>query len=303
MIRATPVLFFLRGQKGTTFQFEQVFLFPLAILTKVLLRQKVIVDDFNLLHPDYHFMPRFILKTLDWLAILSSDVIATASPLSMKYISTNFPNKRVHYVPNGITPAEDTDSNHPADTEQVHPIAVFVGGLVFHQNLAAVTNIMRLADILSKLQTPLSIEIVGGPLSRVEYLRRLNVVRNGSVRLRGPINREELESTYRRTTIGLLPFFSDTPLVGGQRTKALEYLNHGLLVVSGPEGIGELSGLKPSVHYLLSDSLHSFAYTLDIAARHPERFSGVRSEGKKAVRHVYAWDNVLQPLIHEIAGP
>jgi hypothetical protein len=299
-IRAIPYLHRIKGSKMRVFQFEQIFLFPLAAFTRAVLRRKTIIDDFNLLHPDYDFLPKIILKLIDRLGVLVADSIITASPVSLEYVKGNFPNKTVHYVPNGVTPPQTAQSNQVPVTGV--PRAIFIGGLGFHQNRVAIRNLVIIAKSLCKRNTPLVIEVVGGPLHFVQGYFETEVVKKGVIQFLGFLSSGELRAVCERAQIGLLPFFSDTPMVGGQRTKALEYLKYGLLIIAGPEGIGGLDELKPSQHYLLSSTPNQFALLLDRAAKQIGAFSSVREEGKNVVVNYYSWASVSKPLISEIYG-
>ena len=67
-----------------------------------------------------------------------------------------------------------------------------------------------------------TISIVGGPLTLASELMKDPIVKKGRVKFLGQLSFEELSELYVSATVGILPFFQDIPLAGGQRTKALE---------------------------------------------------------------------------------
>ncbi|MFW9889188.1 MAG: glycosyltransferase [Candidatus Thorarchaeota archaeon] len=291
-----PLLLQLRKRENEFIQFEQVFMFPLSIFTRVFLRVKTIIDDFNLLTPDYTFLPKPLLALIDRIAVMSCDTIATASPLSLKYLTRQFPGKVIVHVPNGIKVIEEHSIDwQKSKTEKI--TSLFVGNMTFHQNREAVANLLRIADLLAGSSPNMKIEIVGGPLSHIRTLLHCQSVKSGFVRFRGFLSQEDLTDSYLKADIGLLPFFEDTPMVGGERTKALEYLKYGLIVLSGPEGIGNLKGLAPNDHYLVGHDMKSYAALLDRVSKSVDSYYPIGQRGRESAHKFYSWNETVKPLV------
>ena len=70
-------------------------------------------------------------------------------------------------------------------------------------------------------------------------------------------------------------FFEDIPLLGGQRIKALEFFSHGLLVVSGQEGVKGLSGLEANKHFFMAKTFDSMIDVLKECIKHPEKYTAI----------------------------
>ena len=75
---------------------------------------------------------------------------------------------------------------------------------------------MDISEQLFKSEESFVLDIVGGPLSYVSKHFENPLVIQKKIRFHGVISNEKLNEVYRRAHIGVLPFFSDTPLVGGR---------------------------------------------------------------------------------------
>lgn len=106
-----------------------------------------------------------------------------------------------------------------------------------------------------------------------------------------------MSELYASATIGLLPFFQDIPLVGGQRTKALEFLANGLLVVSGPEGVQGISDLHAGKHFLMCNSLESMVDTLKECLKNPGKYTDISNNGSAFVKECHSWVNLTSKYI------
>jgi glycosyltransferase involved in cell wall biosynthesis len=281
----------LRHGRNVVVQYEHLDMFPVAMLAKVLVGARIVGDDINLLFPRYkHVLIRKVLYVIERHLIENTDVIVTASSITYKFITENFPGKPILFVPNGVFIKKLFMKKH-------EKLLLFVGSLNFAQNLSAINNIMWMAQELWKKRKDFRIIIVGGPLCNVEGLLGHELVREGAVKFLGFTPEKVLKSLYKRALVGLLPYFEETPRWGGQMTKALEYLAHGLLVVSGPHGIRGISGLEPKLHYVSAKSPKEMLRVLQRCLIDPKKHDHIRAHGTAFIANNYSWDVVTENYV------
>ena len=105
------------------------------------------------------------------------------------------------------------------------------------------------------------------------------------------------QEIYSSSRLGILPFFQDTPLLGGQRTKALEFFANNLLVVSGPEGVKGINGIKPEKHYLLANSLDDMCTIMNKCLSEPEKYQNIATAGARYVSENHSWETLTKDYI------
>jgi glycosyltransferase involved in cell wall biosynthesis len=272
--------------------FEHITSLPLLLLSKVIFRKTIIVDDLNLLHPDYDFAPKRVLLTLDLLSIRVPNAISTGSTFTEAVVKQVLPKKHVIFLPNGVQVFSDQGEGVPGKADDIRILVV--GNLTFHQNRIAIENLLDAIRGIGSVKRSFVVEIVGGPLEFVAEHLKDPLVHRGIVRFLGFVTNEQLIELHRSSHIGVLPFFHDTPLVGGQRLKALEYLANGLLVISGPEGVGNITGLEAGNHYVLTSDMPTLIKTLHKAIDDISAFEKIRHSGQKFVRERYSWHSVTE---------
>jgi glycosyltransferase involved in cell wall biosynthesis len=255
-----------------------------ALFAKLFLRMKTIGDDFVLFHP-----------LADGIIIRLTDVIST--PSAKTYSLAKSLKKVVFYVPNGIKKTENKRA-----LKNNLPVFLFVGALSFGQNVSAVEKIIQIADGLDKDGLDFQINIVGGPIYKVSHLTEHSVVKKGKVTFLGHVSNEKLSQLFSSSVFGILPFFSDTPLLGGQRTKALEYFENNLIVISGLEGVAGISGIKPEKHYLLAKSAEDMQSIMADCIRSPEKYYYLATDGPNFVKENYSWDTIAKNYIEYISS-
>ena len=298
MLKALIYLMKLSRNKNDIIIVEQIAGIPVQILSKVFIRKKIFVDDLTLLHPDYKFAPKIILKLMDCLCILFSDLVITTTEKTKVFTQSIFPSRKCIVVKNGIDVHHKLNEKSNDHAIGQGPIqSIFVGGFGFHQNLIAVDHIFKILEMMNIEMGRVVVKIVGGPLSYVENYRNHKFVNQDIVIFTGRLADDELEREYQNALIGLLPFFHDTPLIAGQRTKALEYFARGLLVLSGPEGVGEITGVRPSESYIEVPNEEAFAKELATIIETPEKYSHIRVKGFEVVNNRYSWSTTTRPLI------
>ena len=260
-------------------QYQSIYSALPALAAKLLLGARIVGDDIVLIH-------RFI----DTLVLRLTDVVITPSLRTYSFA------KRLRrftlYIPNGV--------EHGLCKRQVSdlkPVLLFVGALSFDQNLKAVENIVRIASDLNENGLTFEVVIVGGPLSYAENLINHPIVKKGKVKFVGRVSNDKLTELYSSSFIGLLPFFQLTPLLGGQRTKALEFFANGLLVISGPEGVGGIDGLEPSKHYLLANSLDEMCTIVAECLSEPEKYRNIATAGASYISENYSWETLTTDYI------
>ncbi len=262
-------------------QYQSIYsAFP-AIVAKIIMYATVIGDDVILINP-----------IIDKVVLRLTDCISTPSITAYSYARQL--GKTAFYVPNGV----DTNTlKYELKDSKNFLNLIFVGTLTFNQNFEAVKNIIKIASALDKEILNFTIFIVGGPISLATELMNNPVVQKGRVKFLGQLSFGKLSELYTSATIGLLPFFQDIPLKGGQRTKALEFLANGLLVVSGPEGVQGIDGLKKGAHFLMTTSLDEMCETLKEYLMYPEKYLAISRNGLTFVNDNYSWLNLTRKYI------
>jgi len=261
-------------------QYQSIYSAVPTLFAKFLLRAKIIGDDIVLIHP--------LINTL---VIKLTDVVVT--PSLRTYWFARQLRKLTLYVPNGVE-----QTLHKRRTSDLKPNNIlFVGSLSFDQNLKAVENIFKIASTLDKKSLKFTILIVGGPLSYAEHLTGHLLVRKGKIKFLGRVTNDKLIELYNSSRIGLLPFFDDTPLLGGQRTKALEFFANHLLVISGPEGVKGIHDLEPGKHYLLANSLDEMCAIVEKCLSQPEKYRKIATAGAKYISKNYSWETIAKNYV------
>lgn len=289
----------VRHHKNSIIQYQQIFsAFP--AITSKLFRKNIIVGDDIILAPGRGNKPPILYfsKLYDWIVLHVSDVIVTASPLTFNYLKNKGMRKGI-YVTNGIF---DLDIERKRDKRQNRIYKLFfIGSFRFPQNIIAIQKLFFVARKLKKKRKDFRIIIVGGPCANVGNMMNNNLVKKQVIMFTGFLSDDELDKMYREVDIGLLPFFEDTKLLGGNRIKALEFLSYGLLVFSGPEGVKYIDGLKEGVHYIGVKSVGEMVEKIDCAMTDFSKFDEIRSEGMKIALSNYLWKNVTKNYIKTIS--
>jgi len=252
-----------------------------ALFAKLFLKAKIVGDDIVIFN-----------NFIDFILLKFTDIVVT--PSFRTYSLTRRLGRRSLYIPNGIERSLEKSISNTTST------ILFVGALSFDQNLKAVENIVKIASNLDKNPLAFEILIVGGPLSYVEHLMDHPVVKKGRVKFLGRVSKDRLEELYSSSHLGILPFFQDTPLLGGQRTKALEFFANNLVVVSGPEGVKGINGLEPSKHYLLANSIDEMCMIVNECLSEPKKYQNMAESGARYVSENYSWQTLAKEYINLI---
>lgn len=268
-------------QNRCLIQYQSIYSALPALLAKILLRAQVIGDDIVLVN-----------SLIDVFALKLTDIVVTPSPRTCSFAKRL--GRYTLYLPNGVEMLSEKSSSDSKSR------ILFVGSLSFDQNLKAVENIIRIALNLDKKGRTFEVLIIGGPLSYVEYLMNHPIVKKGKVKFLGRVSDDRLMELYSSSFIGLLPFFQDTPLQGGQRTKALEFFANHLLIISGPEGVKGINGLRSGEHYLLAKSLNEMGMIIDRCLLKPEKYQNIASAGANNILEKYSWETLTKDYIHII---
>jgi glycosyltransferase involved in cell wall biosynthesis len=258
-------------------QYQSIYSASAALITKLVMRTKIIGDDIVLVHP---IIDTFVLRI--------TDVITTPSPRTYSFAERL--KRPVLLVPNGVERSSYRELAFDSRTSRFKHTMLFVGVLSFGQNLKAIANILSLAQNLENRGASFEIIVVGGPLSYADRFADNPIVRRGIVRFVGYVTEDELHRLYSSSFIGLLPFFDETPLEGGQRTKALEFFANNLLVISGPNGIAGIAGLKAGEHYLFAKSLDKMCELVEKCVLEPAKYVSIAKAGAKYILGNHSWD-------------
>lgn len=288
---AFPKALKLALSAGLILQFQTLLSAPPALLAGIILRRPVIADDFILSHlVSKRF--RCVLKWLDLMVIKLSSLIVTASLDTVTFTkSASHGRLQPVYMPNGITIHKSAEKMRMSMERGRSQQMIFVGSLSFSQNLAAVKNLIEVADALMATgESRFQFTVVGGPISAASQFMNSRAVEKRLVKFAGQVSDSQLEGIYAGSIAGLLPFFSDTPLRGGTRTKALEYFAHSLLVISGKEGVKGIHGLQDRVHYVEVPSVDKMAELIRQVILDRDRYQEIAVRGKRFVCERYTWD-------------
>lgn len=262
-------------------QYQSTFSAVPALMAKFFLKATVAGDDVVLVHP-----------VIDALVLKLTDFVST--PSKATYSLAKQYGTPVVYIPNGVAGKK---FNRPKTQK---PTLLFVGSLSFNQNLQAVENIIKVATELDKTGLDFDVLIVGGPLSYVQNLSNNSIVKKGKVKFTGQVSYEKLVEFYAHSSIGLLPFFTENPLLGGQRIKTLEFLANGLLVISGIEGVNGISGLKPGEHYLSAKSIDEMCSIIIDTITSPEKYCEIALNGAGYVNKNCSWQALTKEYVGQI---
>ena len=280
------------AMKGYLVQYESVFsAFP-ALVTKLFVRRTVIGDDLVRLHAGSSLLSPLIFVVEAVLARLT-DYCLTASLRTLPFLKRF--SRNVIYIPNGVKCPVRRDESMRDETT-----ILFVGALTFDQNRVAVNKIFQISSLLSSIRPEASIVVVGGPETITASLRNHPLAKVGRTRFLGEVSDSILERIYAEAFIGLLPFFSETPTLGGARIKALEYFAHGLLVVSGVEGVFGIGGLNAGEHFLAAATVEEMCHILDECLASPEKYYAVAEAGRERVLALYSWKTVTREYVKQV---
>ncbi len=265
-------------------QIEHQPLAPLIPLLKRRIKRPILIDDFMFMAPFDKGAARFFTYILDMIAVRNASVIVTASQHALSYLIHN--NVKHIYAPNGID--EPKFINLPKENSQ----CLFIGSLHFVQNEQAIRHLFDILENLNKREFYPSVFIVGGPTSKAKRLQREASKRNINVQFTGRISDEDLETILERSGIGLLPFFSDSPTMGGQRIKALEFISYGLTVIAGPEGFRGVDGIIHGTNAIIVENPEVFQDTLIsvISSWDKNKYIGVSAS---QLAHSHVWNITL----------
>lgn len=291
-------IWIIRYHKDSIIQYQQMFSALTAIASK-LLRKNFIIGDDIILAPGRGRKPPilYLSKLYDWVVLHVSDIIVTASPLTFNYLKEKGIKKEI-YVPNGIFDPGIEVKRYKQQDGMYN--LFFVGSFRFPQNITALRKIFYIARNLENKRKDFRIIIVGGPRVIVNNMMNDDLVKKQVIVFTGFISNDEIDKIYEEVDIGLLPFFEDTKLLGGNRIKALEFLSRGLLVISGPEGAKYIDGLKEGFHYIGAVSLDDMIEKIDYVMNDFSKFNEIRSEGMKFVLTNHLWKNVSKNYIKTI---
>jgi len=265
---------------------------PSALFLKPLLRDHVIVgDDFLPVYLRIVKPLAWIIALFDFMVVRLTDVIITYPAFWNTFLRKCVRSKKVLHIPHGVF---CTMPKTKLEKETVGRM-VFVGSPTFDQNLIAIRNIIMIAKRLMRRGINFHVEIVGGPLESAGKLLDEEVVQKGLVTFKGFVSEEVLRKIYLNSFLGLLPFFESTKSFS-QKTKSLEYFAHGLLVVSGPQGIVGINGLANGREYLEAKDVEEMTQIITKCLELPDHYFNISLRGIEVAKR-YSWQSVLRPYI------
>ena len=302
-ILAVNKLIHWSAERNIVIQYQDLYSSIPVITAKLLKRGKIIGDDIVPLHFDEgRLHPSFtsFFQFLDLTLLKFTDLIVTASPKAYSFIkNSNLKGKSVLFFPNGVISSDKKIAISTAPKTQKKSI-IFIGTLSFDQNLQAITNMFEVIRRLKEKTGDFEMLVVGGPLHCASHLFNDGLVKEGTIRFLGYVSNKELAYIYDQAFIGLLPFFKETPLCGGQRTKALEYFSHGLLLVTGPEGIKGINNLKIGEHCLVAYSIAEMTEILYDCLSNPTKYTSMSANGLRFIESAYSWEAISKNYIKNL---
>jgi len=278
--------------KGSIIQHEQLILAPLAYLIRRIYRGRMIADDVNLLFIRTHGFKRRLIHMLEYISLMKTDVIVTASSKTMTYTSKI--GKKTRYIQNALINIKDhcycLEKTRKLSKKRDRINIVFVGNLTFHQNIKAVIILYTIFEYLvEKLGIRnVRLDIVGGPLHNIpQHILNSNLVKKGYMVFHGMLSEEEKDRLYSEALISLLPYFGDLIRWGGQMTKTLEALSNCMILITGPEGVGEINGVN-GVHYLIAKNIRDMINLLIRVVNNPSKYNRVAVNGYRLICSDYS---------------
>ena len=265
-------------------QYESIYSFIPAFLSKVFLNMKIIGDDLIFLKRTP--LPQKILYAL---ILKNTDYIVVSNLPSYKKLTAEFPYKQILFTPNGVF-KEKIDFSKKRLNQ-----LIFVGILTYKENIEAVKSIVELVQMMGH-RIKYDILLIGGPQ---QALRKMKKQANKKIKFLGYLEEKRYKRILRSAFIGLLPFFRENEW-GGQRIKTLEFLSHGLLTISTLQGVRGIRGLKPDKHYLQFSNLEELNNLLQTISDNPKAYMNIAREGQRFVAEKYHWRRVTESYIRLI---
>lgn len=286
------------NKKYSIIQFQNFYSFIPALTAKIFLGKKIVGDDLLFLW-DPHLPLNLVYKFINYIVLMFTDVVIVPRKfMTYNFVKEIFPHKEILLLQNGVFFSQKGENSRKSKIISL----VFVGKFDDPQNAIALDNIFYIAERLSRKHVHFEVLIVGGPSDAVSRYLDHKLVRKGIVKFLGYVSYEKLKKIYSSSLIGLLPYFDDTPMLGGQRTKALEYFESGLLVVSGSEGIKGIRGLKQGTNYLLANTIEEMFEILDRCLTNFKKYEEIANAGTKFMLENYFWGALTKEYIDLVNG-
>jgi glycosyltransferase involved in cell wall biosynthesis len=276
-------------------QYESVYSSFAAIAAKILTTAPIIGDDVIVHEETGNHLLDGLTRWLEISVLRFTDVFVTSSLGTLKAVRDS-QSKPCVYTPNGVDVSTDA-----ALGEGLAPfgkcIGVFVGAPSYSENRVAIEELLRLPMEMPDYADKFVIWIVGGPIGGLEHRFHDESVRRGVVRLWGSVSDQVLKTIYLSAHVGLLPFFDFDHEAGGQRIKALEFLAHGLIVVSSQAGVRGLAGVVEGRHFISVSSLGEMAEAFKRIIDNPREYSDMTAQAKTYARTL-SWNAVSRDYVN-----
>jgi glycosyltransferase involved in cell wall biosynthesis len=284
-----------RRRELAVVQYESIYSSLPAILAKVLTKAYTVGDDVVIRERTDSPFVNAATHVLEAILLRLTDTLITSSPKTLKL----FRKLNVHrymYVPNGVKVPAPTPP-HQTIQRGDKCVALFVGAPSYAENRTAVEQLVRLPREMPHHMERLRIWIVGGPLTDLKHMLDDQLVESGIVKFWGSVNEKTLDAIYGSSRVGLLPFFSSGHDAGGQRMKALEYLAHGLVVISTSAGVRGLPDLVGGAHFIHVSSIQEMTEVLKGIIESPEEYQDIAVRGKVYVTTRHSWEVITREYV------
>ena len=298
---ASPFIYFSRLRK---FQFhtiiaEHIYAVPVACVLKFFTKKKILVDDIInvseiMKEGGHHNLAKWFTKIEKLLFRYCDDFIYT-SEISHRYYSERGAVPGI-FLPNGV----DTTVFKPL-SKRNDKFTIFFNGSTFSgQNVAAIVNFL---DIAQFIHTTTSADILFRlscwPLYNLDEHLQNRIQKAGSW-LEFTEGIEQIHKAIAEADLAILPYSKDHLLTGGTRLKAMEYLSCGTIVLSTPEGVMGITGLKDGHHYMLAKNISELAELVLYSYSNQQSIRKIGKNGRKFVIEQYDWKATTRVLISNL---
>jgi glycosyltransferase involved in cell wall biosynthesis len=280
----------LKRLQANIIQAEQQFSLIPSLIIGSLLRKKVIVDDVLLVDEELKArVPSLVVLT--W-KIIERIVISlcTVVVFSSRDVRGKFSllKRSVAVIPNGIFMPSDSPRPRIFDNRTL----LFMGSMYSSQNRRALVSATRIFQKISEAQDNIRLFVVGGPLDLLDKEILKAAKKNNRIAILGYVTDELKCQLISEADLILMPYF-DSPLSGGLRIKALEFLSHGKVMVSSWDGVGGIVGIEDGKNVLIAETPQAFINTINKYFSNPGNYHAIKVEARELAKK-YSWEKIAE---------
>jgi hypothetical protein len=290
----------LRNLQVDVIQAEQQLSLIQSLIIGNILKKPVIVDDVTWINRGgigIQFS-QVIAKIVE---VIFNRALAScaASILSSYYAREKYSFKCPTYVvPNGIAmPINWMPNNSGGKT------LLFLGSMYSDQNRQAALATVEIFKEVKRIHKDAELIFAGGPNSMIDKTIVGLSNKDKSVKVLGYVSNELKNALILKATLILMPYFN-SPLTGGCRIKALEFLSFGKVIVSSSDGMAGITGLENKKNVLLAETHGEFVEVISKYFSNPAGYCKIGCEAT-IIANNYSWQKVASSykrvLLHIIS--